>query len=407
MRVFIAKVIYQIVVGAYHFFIGFFSLFNEKAYKFSKGRINQEVPYYKEKTLWFHCASLGEFEQAKPLMEWCYKHLDYPIILTFFSPSGYTYKNNYSLARAVYYLPKDNPRNSKEFIKKINPQAAFFIKYEFWFFYLQELKEHHIPHFLVAGIFRPDQIFFKPYGILHRIMLQSFTHLFVQDEDSLNLLAKQGLENVSIAFDTRFDTVMQISKLNFRNEVLEKFKNGQQTLIVGSSWPRDEALIKQLLDKHKDLKVILAPHDVNPHRISQIKHSFPTAALLSEPNISESTSVLVIDNVGKLSLLYRYADICYLGGGFGVSVHNVLEAAVYGKALIYGPNHGKSKEALDLVTLKAAQVVYNEKDLNNAISNLQEAGVYQNACEQAKRYVELRTGGTLEVMTMLKESKYI
>ena len=405
MGLFISKIVYRLVVHFYHFLIGLFSFFNEKAYQFSKGRINQQVEIQTAPTIWFHCASLGEFEQAKPLMKWFYDNHDEPIILTFFSPSGYTYKNNYPLAKAVYYLPKDSPGNAQAFIDKINPKAAFFIKYEFWFFYLNELKNHNIPHFLIAGIFRKNQIFFKPYGIIHRAMLSSFNHLFVQGENSLQLLNKYDFNKVSIALDTRFDTVKQISQLNFTDDIIENFITKGKVIVIGSSWLKDELIIKKIACSFPDYKFIIAPHEVNPQRVKQLLKLFPTAILLSNPILDDKHNVMIVDSIGKLALLYRYADICYVGGGFGVGVHNVLEAAVYGKALIYGPRHSKSKEAVELIQKGAAISINNAEDLKNTLLTYENTNSYQNACNEAFEYVNLRAGGTLAVIEKLKKDK--
>ncbi len=405
MGLFISKIVYRLVVHFYHFFIGLFSFFNEKAYQFSKGRINQQVETQTAPTIWFHCASLGEFEQAKPLMKWFYDNHDEPIILTFFSPSGYTYKNNYPLAKAVYYLPKDSPDNAQAFIDKINPKAAFFIKYEFWFFYLNELKNHDIPHFLIAGIFRKNQIFFKPYGILHRTMLSSFNHLFVQGENSLQLLNKYDFNKVSIALDTRFDTVKQISQLNFTDDIIENFIKKRKVIVIGSSWLKDELIIKKIAYSFPNYRFIIAPHEVNPPRVKQLLKLFPTAILLSNPILDDKHNVLIVDSIGKLALLYRYADICYVGGGFGVGVHNVLEAAVYGKALIYGPRHSKSKEAVELIQKGAAISINNAEDFKNTLLTYENTNSYQNACNTAFEYVNLRAGGTLAVIEKLKKGK--
>ena len=333
----ISKLIYRIFIGLYHGIIALASSFNEKARLFVQGRTTQTIKPFTEKTLWFHCASLGEFEQARPLIEWCYKELNYPIVLTFFSPSGYEYKANFPLAKAVYYLPKDSPRNASNTINAINPQAAFFIKYEFWFYHLSELRKQNINHFLVAGVFRESQFFFKSYGILHKKMLKGFSHCFVQDNTSLELLREHNFTNSSLAKDTRFDAVIKRSETAFSDEIIEEFINGQKSLIVGSSWPKDETIVADFTKHFKDLKIIIAPHDVNESRIKQLLKTFPKAVLYSNGIDKRAAQVLIIDRIGILSLLYRYGDICYIGGGFDKSVHNVLEAAVYGKPLLYGP----------------------------------------------------------------------
>ena len=403
MFLFFSKIVYQFSVSTYHFFIGLFSIFNEKAYRFTKGRLNQDIPKYTEQTIWFHCASLGEFEQAKPLITYCHSNFKYPIIITFFSPSGYMYKNNFPLAKAVYYLPKDSKRNAQEFIQNINPKFAFFIKYEFWFHYLTTLKEDKIPSYLVSGIFRPSQIFFKPYGTLHRKMLASFEHIFVQDQESQELLEKSGITNSSIAYDTRFDTVKQISDLNFDDEVIEEFIDSEKCFIAGSTWLKDEKLIKEAFLNNSNYKLIIAPHDVTPLRIKQIQKLFPNSSCISDPMDVRSKNVLIIDNVGKLSLLYRYARVCYIGGGFGVSVHNVLEAAIYGKPLMYGPNHLKSKEAVNLIKDGAATEIRSAIDIQKQLQFLEQGKNYQISANLAKQYVLDRTGGTEMIVNTISE----
>jgi len=402
-----SKIFYSFFINVYHFAIAISATFNEKAYKFTTGRLHQKVYPFQEKTIWFHCASLGEFEQAKPIINWCYKNLKYPIIISFFSPSGYTYKKNYPLARAVYYLPKDTPIKSKEFIKKINPAFAFFIKYEFWYHHLNELTQQNIPHYLVAGIFRKEQLFFKSYGKLHQKMLKGFTHLFVQDEASKQLLNENQYSNCSVAYDTRFDSVKQISELNFENDIIEEFIDDKKCFIVGSSWLKDDQIIAKCLDTFSAYKIIIAPHDVNSTRIKQIKKLFQSSTLLSNPINLKTTKVLIIDSIGKLSLLYRYAHICYIGGGFGVSVHNVLEAAVYGKPLIFGPNHKKSKEAIDLKKLGAAFEINKEQDLKQVILEVEDQNHHHKLSEISKRYVNERIGGTSIIIKKLQEDHII
>lgn len=403
----LSKILYSASIKLYHFLIGLASFFNEKAYKFTTGRLNQVVNESSEQTIWFHCASLGEFEQAKPLINWFYQQQQSPIILSFFSPSGYTQKVNFPLARAVYYLPQDGPNSAKDFIQAIQPKLAFFIKYDFWYYHLQELKKQNIPHFLISGIFRKEQLFFKTYGILHREMLENFTKIFVQDQASLDLLKKFNYANCFLAPDTRFDTVKAISELNYNNEIIESFISKSKCLVIGSSWLKDEQLFAQSMDKLDSYKIIIAPHEVNQKRISQLRKLFPNNSLLSDPQKLESSKVLIIDSIGKLSSIYRYASICYVGGGFGVSVHNILEAAVYGKAVLFGPNHTKSREAIDLIALKAAFEVKNKENLNSILSQLDDAEFLKKTERIAKTYVEDRIGGTQMIIKQLKSDKLI
>ncbi|MCB9226984.1 MAG: 3-deoxy-D-manno-octulosonic acid transferase [Chitinophagales bacterium] len=407
MLLFISKIIYSIGIGLYHLFIGIASPFNSKANSFTKGRLTQDIKPEKEKTIWFHCASLGEFEQAKPVINWCYNNLKYPIIITFYSPSGYNYRYNYALAKEVYYLPKDTALNAKNFVRKINPAFVFFIKYDFWFYYLNELKNQKIPTYLISAIFRDNQLFFKQYGVLHKAILNCFTHIFVQDDYSLNLLQNHQFNHCSIAKDTRFDTVKHISELNFGNDIIESFIDGNNCLIAGSTWAKDEVILKNIVKEFSHLKLIIVPHDVNEIRIKQIQKNFKNHTLLSNPIDVKDKKVLIIDSVGKLSLIYRYATLCYIGGGFNTSVHNVLEAAVYGKALIYGPNHTKSKEAIDLIRLNAAKCVTNSIELENAVSYFLDKNNNASAGSTASHYVQENTGGTFSIIKKLKEDKII
>lgn len=407
MLLFISKLLYSFGINFYHFLVAIASPLNTKANSFTKVRLTQYVKEEQNKTIWFHCASLGEFEQAKPVINWCYNNLKYPIIISFFSPSGYNYRYNYALVKEVYYLPKDSNKNAKDFIAKVNPAFVFFIKYDFWFFYLNELKNQKIPSFLISAIFRDNQLFFKTYGVLHKAMLNSFHHIFVQDEFSLKLLQNNNFINSSIANDTRFDTVKHISELNFDNGIIELFIGKNKCLIAGSTWIKDELLLKNILNQHDNLKMILVPHDVNDFRIKQIKNNFKDYTLLSNPMDIKNKKVLIIDSVGKLSLVYRYATICFIGGGFNTSVHNVLEAAVYGKPLIYGPNHKKSKEAVDLIKYEAAKSVTNSIEINNAIAYYLNEGNNITASNIARNYVNENTGGTLNIIKKLQEEAII
>lgn len=374
------------------------SFTNQKASTFLEGRKNQKILTNEQKTLWFHCASLGEFEQAKPLMLWCSKNMKQDIILTFFSPSGFEIKKNYPLAKAVYYLPLDSIKNAQHFIQKINPSHAFFIKYEFWYFYLDYLKTSNIPHYLVAGIFRPKQIFFKPWGLLHKKMLQSFTHLFVQDENSLHLLNNIAIQNVSIANDTRFDAVHENAIKTFNDSIIENFINNDKCLIIGSSWYLDEVLLKEIISKLANYKIIIAPHEINKNRLTELESLFPNAQKYSQYKNDNSCKILIIDNIGSLSLMYRYADICYVGGGFNASVHNVLEAAVYGKAILFGPNHTKSKEAMDLIALGTAKSIKKSDELLFAIHYFEDEKKLAETKEKNTKYTKDKLGGTQAII---------
>jgi 3-deoxy-D-manno-octulosonic-acid transferase len=367
--------IYRIGLIFYSIAVSIFSLFNEKAKLWLVGRKKifariESSLVKKEKLAWFHCASLGEFEQGRPLIE-AYKsnYPDHTILLTFFSPSGYEIRKNYDKADYIFYLPLDSPKNAKRFLNITKPDIVFFIKYEFWHFYIDEIGKRKIPLFLVSGIFRKDQRFFKWYGTAFRKMLKNFTCFFLQNESSQTLLKNIGFNNTIITGDTRFDRVFTIAQTTKVLPLVEKFKEQNPVLILGSSWQSDEGLIlKYINETNHKLKLIIAPHEVSPENISRILKgvaSNKTLIKYSEANdsIISTADVLLIDSIGLLSSLYKYGNIAYIGGGFGKGIHNILEAATFGLPVIFGPNHKKFKEATDLLLLGGAKSVSNYSEL--------------------------------------------
>ena len=360
-----ALFIYNIFLFLYRAGITIASLWNDKAKLWVKGR--KEIFEKLQSTLnpdsyrdqnskltWFHCSSLGEFEQGRPVIEKL--RSQYPhskILLTFFSPSGFEIRKDYKGADWVFYLPLDSSGNAKQFFDIVNPSLVVFVKYDYWYYYLAESKKRNIPLLLVSGIFRQDQPFFKWYGDLHRKMLNCFTHFFVQDKESLQLLQSINLNNAVVAGDTRFDRVSAIAE-NFKPiEEVEKFCGGSQVLVAGSTWPEDEKLIKDAIIDFPDLKLIIAPHEIHKEHIDQLRSIFPDAVLYSQLIAYGSQPItsncLIIDNIGMLSRLYHYAIVTYIGGGFNKGIHNTLEAAVYGKPVLFGPNYKKFKEAIGLI----------------------------------------------------------
>lgn len=309
------------------------------------------------KTAWFHAASLGEFEQARPVLErWREDHPDGRVVITFFSPSGYEVRKNYPLADAVLYLPPDLPNQVNRFLDTYHPTMACFVKYEFWYNYLNALQKRGIPTYIFSTIFRPEQYFFKWYGgWFLRQLKDCFTHFFVQNEESLQLLKEHGIDQCSLAGDTRFDRVHQIAVASEHNKVVESFLDGfnGKVLIGGSTWPPDEQLIAKLEVESLKLKVILAPHVISEEHLKQIETLFPNSIRYSQcanALMHECVSdVLIIDNIGLLSKLYRYATVAYIGGGFGVGIHNILEAVTFGKPVLFGPNYHKFQEARDII----------------------------------------------------------
>ena len=360
-----ALFIYNIFLFLYRAGITIASLWNDKGKLWVKGRkgvfekleSNLNPDSYRDqnsKLTWIHCSSLGEFEQGRPVIEKLRsKYPDSKVLLTFFSPSGFEIRKDYKGADWVFYLPLDSSGNAKHFFDIVNPSLVIFVKYDYWYYYLIECKKRNIPLLLVSGIFRKEQPFFKWYGGLHRKMLNCFTHFFVQDNESLQLLQSININRAVVAGDTRFDRVSEIAE-NFKPiEKVEKFCGSSQVFVAGSTWPEDEKLIEDAITDFPDLKLIIVPHEIHKEHIDQLKSIFPNAVLDSQLEAHSSqlitSNILIIDNIGMLSRLYHYATITYIGGGFNKGIHNTLEAAVYGKPVLFGPNYKKFKEAIGLI----------------------------------------------------------
>ena len=353
---------YQIVIYLYLCGVAIASLFSEKVRKMWRGereaiRILKERVDPQAQYVWFHAASLGEFEQGRPLMERLRRDLpEYKILLTFFSPSGYEVRKNYEGADIVCYLPLDTIRNARRFLRAVRPVMAFFIKYEFWYNYLHILKHRQVPVYSVSSIFRPEQVFFRWYGRQYSRVLKCFTRFFVQNEQSRELLAKLGITDVDVVGDTRFDRVLQIRDAAKQLPLVESFTSGApHVFVAGSSWPPDEEIFIRYFRDHPEWKLIIAPHVIGEDHLQQIEkllegrnvvryteaHDAPTEAL-------EGASALIIDCFGLLSSIYRYGQVAYVGGGFGVGIHNVPEAAVWGMPVFFGPNNERFQEAQEL-----------------------------------------------------------
>lgn len=318
--------------------------------------------------IWFHAASLGEFEQGRPMIESIKKnHPEYKILLTFFSPSGYEVRKHYEGADIVCYLPFDKPRNVRKFLDLAKPCMAFFIKYEFWKNFLDELQRRNIPTYSISSIFRKDQIFFKWYGGLYRDVLKDFTCLYVQNDASKRFLAKIGVDNVKVVGDTRFDRVLEIKKQAKQLPLIEAFKKDKITIVAGSSWQPDEDLFIKYFNEHKEVKLIIAPHVIDELHlveiIKKLKRPYVRYTKANEQNINNADCI-IIDCFGLLSSIYRYGELAYIGGGFGVGIHNILEAAVYGIPVVFGPNYEKFKEAKELIANKGAHCIHNYEELN-------------------------------------------
>jgi 3-deoxy-D-manno-octulosonic-acid transferase len=373
--------LYRTGIFFYSLFIHIFSVFNEKARLFVRGRKNWEKILGekidpKAKYIWFHCASLGEFEQGRPVIEDLKNRLpEYKILLTFFSPSGYEIRRNYPLADVVAYLPMDTKHNAKAFLNIVQPEKVFFVKYEFWYFYFSELSKRKIPLYIISAIFRENQQFFKntPWGKWYLKMLSQVEHLFVQNEKSGELLTTIGLSNYTVSGDTRFDRVAAIAKVSKEIPIVEKFMGNSLLLIAGSTWKPDEELLATFINQSNNIKFIIAPHEVSAANINRI-HQLLKKPAISFSKVTEAEidrfQVLIIDSVGLLSSLYRYGNIAYIGGGFGVGIHNILEAATFGLPVIFGPNYKKFKEALDLSFEGGAISISNFDELRKALNNL-------------------------------------
>lgn len=347
-----------------------------KARKWVSGR-KKEIPSISgEKVAWFHCASLGEFEQGRPAMEkFKEKYPEYLIVLTFFSPSGYEVRKNYSLANEVLYLPTDTPKNAKDFIRKIHPDIAFFVKYEFWFNYLKELQNHQIPTYLISGIFRKKQHFFRWYGGWFRKQLTAFEKFFVQDEKSLQLIESILPGKAMLSGDTRFDRVFDIAQKTKAFDDIKAFKSDRKLFLAGSTWPSDEEVILPALLEQAEkgsIKIVIAPHEVAEQRIRVLMKKLPETAIRYSETKGDfvDKSILVIDSIGILSHLYQYADFAYIGGGFGVGIHNTLEAATFGVPIAFGPNHQKFNEALGLIKTGAAFPVKDRQAFATLVDEL-------------------------------------
>lgn len=400
-----SEFLYNIFIHLYGFGLKLASTFNLKANLWFYGRKNQKIITLSEKSIWFHCASLGEFEQARPLIEKFRNDMpDRKLVLTFFSSSGYEVRKNYKGVDYVYYLPLDTTTNARDFMNAVNPSLAIFIKYEFWHNYLKILNQNSVPTLLVAANFRENQIFFKSYGFFFKEILRKFSHIFVQNEKSLKLLNGLKLKNVSIAFDTRFDTVVSNKNKALSFPEVEKFINGQKCIVIGSSWLKDEEIFAEIYPEISKYKLIIVPHEVNQKRIAEIADLFPENILLSEFSVDDTKQkVMIVDSIGKLTSLYRYADLAYIGGGFGVSIHNVLEAAVYGIPVLFGVNYQKSQEAIDLLNMKAARSIRNSEELKESVDFYSENKNKVNAGSICIDYVNSNTGGTDVVFHKIEE----
>ena len=394
------KFIYSIGIYFYGIAISIASLFNSKARLLRNGQY-QALALLKEKIVpgsryvWFHAASLGEFEQGRPVIEQLKKEKPgTKILLTFFSPSGYEVRKDYAGADIVSYLPLDTPYAAGAFVKLVKPTKAIFIKYEFWPNYLMALQSAKVPVYSISAIFRPTQIFFKWYGGWYLNLLKSFRHIFVQDKSSLELLGQHGISKISVAGDTRFDRVYDLCQQAKELPLIESFVQGKQVIVAGSTWPKDEEMLVRYLNLHPDVKLILVPHEIHEAHILEISKlldgRFVRYSEAAEANLAEA-SCLVVDTIGILSSIYRYANVAYIGGGFGVGIHNTLEAAVWSVPVVFGPNYHRFREARKLIAVGGAFSISNYTLLETQLNKLLKD---TSAGKMAGEYVKGNTGAT-------------
>ncbi len=416
-------IIYRLFLWLYKTGAVFLSPWNKKAARWLSGRkaiftrIEEAIGQNKAPVLWMHCASLGEFEQGRPLLEELKrKYPGYKIFLSFFSPSGYEIRKDYNGADYVFYLPIDSAKNAARLLDIVKPQLVLWVKYEYWFFYLSEIKKRNIPLLLVSGIFREGQVFFSFYGGFYRQMLTCFSHLFVQNNEAKKLLGTIGLSiNVTVSGDTRFDRVIAIAE-NFQPiSFIEQFIQQQPVIVAGSTWEEDEEELDHFANTHPDIKFIIAPHEIEEEHLADIEKLFRHSVRFSKwkeaPDTATATSknVLIIDNIGILATLYQYATITYVGGGFGDDgVHNVLEAAVYGKPVVFGPVYEKFTEAVDLEDAGGAFSIDNALELEEILNRLLvNADDRRKAGDASRDYVYSNKGASEKILSYIQENRLL
>lgn len=404
--------IYNLVIYLYVSAVRLAALFNKKVSAMVKGEkdafsVLQRRMDPKAKYIWFHAASLGEFEQGRPLIEEIRKRYpEYKILQTFFSPSGYEVRKDYKGADVVCYLPLDTPAHARRFVELTHPCMAFFVKYEFWKNYLTELERRRIPVYSVSSIFRPGQLFFRWYGGTYRRILKCFTHLFVQNQESVELLKRIGITNTTIVGDTRFDRVLEICRQARELPMVELFKGENLTMVAGSSWAPDEDIFIPYFNEHPDMKLIIAPHVISETHIEEIIHKL-RRPVVRYSQITEDKArqadCMIIDCFGLLSSIYRYGEIAYIGGGFGVGIHNTLEAAVYGIPVIFGPNNQKFMEAQGLKQAQGGFEIHSPADFNPLMDKFRtDYGFLDKSGKKAGNYVRNNAGALEKIMNEVK-----
>ena len=388
-------------IGLFLFSVGLrvATLWNPKARLLAKGRAetwNRLSQTDLKGCLWFHCASLGEFEQARPVIEEIKKrHRDERILVSFFSPSGYEIRKNYDIADAVVYLPQDGAATSRKWMKSVQPKAVVFVKYELWHHYLSALSDNSVPTFILSGVFRPKHRYFRWYGGFFRSMLRKIDHFFLQEENSAHLLKGIGIENQSVTGDTRYDRVIENTNTHFEDAKIEQFCGDHRIIVGGSTWPEEEQILAEGL-KDRPERIILAPHDISARHLQEIEQRFEGRIARYSAYQGEEVQALLIDNVGMLSKLYRYGHLAMVGGAFSGGLHNILEPAAYGLPVSFGPNFGWFPEALDMIEFGSAMTVSDAQDLQTMLTK---------DFTDNRTFVSARSGATQEVVSYLTELK--
>jgi 3-deoxy-D-manno-octulosonic-acid transferase len=407
--------LYNILIFLVDWLLPVIAFFNPKMKLFVTGRKTsmQQITSKlnpSDKVIWMHCASLGEFEQGRPIVEnFKLQFPNYKIVLTFFSPSGYEIRKNYEGADVIVYLPMDTPQKVRKFINVVHPELAIFVKYEFWPNYLKQLRKQNIKTILISGIFRENQAFFKSNFAWYRNQLQAFSHFFVQDDTSVALLQNIGFQNVSKSGDTRFDRVLQLVSQKKDIPFLKEFAYGAHVLVAGSTWSPDETILIPYINQTQNLKhkFIIAPHNIHLTDIEKLKAGIhKNVVLYSQINVQNANEaqVIIIDSIGLLSAAYAYAQVAYVGGGFGTGIHNVLEPATYGIPILIGPKYQKFKEAVDLVNLGGCVEIKNELDLTQTLDLLaQNQNITKTKGQSSKHYVMNNMGASEKILDYIKD----
>ena len=404
--------LYRLSLFLYGLVIRLGAGFHPKARAWVEGRAHwrmklRDWPRPEGRLIWIHCASLGEFEQGRPVMEEIKRRMpEWNLVLTFFSPSGYEMRRNYPLVKGVFYLPLDSPRNARDFLELLRPDVALFVKYEFWYYFWRELKRRRTPTLLISAIFRPGQVFFKPWGGVFREMLNVPTAIFVQDEASRDLLSRIGIKDVIIAGDTRMDRVLSLAREGRDWPILQIFSGNTPVLVAGSTWPPDEEILANWLKdpSSQGWKCIIAPHEIDESTVQSLQHRIPERSLrytkLSEAEIPESR-VLILDTMGMLGSAYRYGRVAYVGGGFGKGIHNILEPMAHGLPVLFGPRYQKFREAHLLIDAGAAWSIEREEDFVERMRFLSQKEDRESASQKGLALLEKHRGATQQIVDFL------